>query len=104
MRGAPRGRRCPLHPRTPSRSASPAPPRPPLASPRARGYTAAVAHAVIAGAGPAGASLAYLLARRGLGVTLLARPPDSARERRGEGLMPSGAQARGAMARGAARD
>ena len=30
-----------------------------------------VAHVVIAGAGPAGASLAYLLARRGLGVTLL---------------------------------
>jgi len=63
-----------------------------------------VAHAVIAGAGPAGASLAYLLARRGLGVTLLERQTDFAREFRGEGLMPSGVEALGAMSLGAALD
>ena len=63
-----------------------------------------MAHAVIAGAGPAGASLAYLLARRGLGVTLLERQTDFAREFRGEGLMPSGAEALGAMGLGPALD
>src|SRR5207237_643887 len=63
-----------------------------------------VAHVVIAGAGPAGASLAYLLARRGLGVTLLERQTDFAREFRGEGLMPSGAEALGAMGLGPALD
>ena len=63
-----------------------------------------MAHAVIAGAGPAGASLAYLLARRGLGVTLLERQTDFAREFRGEGLMPSGVEALGAMGLGAALD
>src|SRR5205807_8004836 len=52
---------------------------------RARGAKASpVAHVVIAGAGPAGASLAYLLARRGLGVPLLERQTDFAREFRGE--------------------
>ncbi len=63
-----------------------------------------MAHVVIAGAGPAGASLAYLLARRGLGVTLLERQTDFAREFRGEGLMPSGVEALGAMGLGAALD
>jgi len=63
-----------------------------------------VAHAVIVGAGPAGASLAYLLARRGVGVTLLERQTDFAREFRGEGLMPSGVEALRAMGLGAALD
>jgi 2-polyprenyl-6-methoxyphenol hydroxylase-like FAD-dependent oxidoreductase len=49
--------------------------------------------AVIVGAGPAGAALAYLLARRGIAVTLLERHTDFAREFRGEGLMPSGVAA-----------
>ncbi|MGH7865042.1 MAG: FAD-dependent oxidoreductase [Candidatus Binataceae bacterium] len=48
---------------------------------------------VIVGAGPAGALLAYLLARRGLGVTLVERQIDFAREFRGEVLMPSGSEA-----------
>jgi len=48
---------------------------------------------VIVGAGPAGASLSYLLARRGIGVTLLERHTDFAREFRGETLMPSGVEA-----------
>ncbi|HUE29876.1 MAG TPA: FAD-dependent monooxygenase [Verrucomicrobiae bacterium] len=63
-----------------------------------------MAHVAIAGAGPAGAALAYLLARRGLGVTLLERQTDFAREFRGEGLMPSGVEALGAMGLGAALD
>ncbi len=42
----------------------------------------------IVGAGPAGAALAYLLARRGIGVALIERQSDFAREFRGEGLMP----------------
>ena len=63
-----------------------------------------MAHVVIAGAGPAGASLGYLLARRGLGVTLLERQTDFAREFRGEGLMASGVEALGAMGLGAALD
>jgi len=63
-----------------------------------------VAQVVIVGAGPAGASLAYLLARRGVGVTLLERQTDFAREFRGEGLMPSGVEALGAMGLGAALD
>jgi 2-polyprenyl-6-methoxyphenol hydroxylase-like FAD-dependent oxidoreductase len=45
---------------------------------------------LIAGAGPAGAMLAYLLARSGAAVTLLERQADFAREFRGEVLMPSG--------------
>ncbi len=49
-----------------------------------------MSHVVIVGAGPAGASLAYLLARRGIEVTLLERRRDFAREFRGEVLMPSG--------------
>jgi 2-polyprenyl-6-methoxyphenol hydroxylase-like FAD-dependent oxidoreductase len=46
--------------------------------------------AIIVGAGPAGATLAYLLAKRGVSVTLLERQTDFAREFRGEVLMPSG--------------
>ena len=45
---------------------------------------------VIVGAGPAGAYLAYLLASRGISVTLLERQKDFAREFRGEALLPSG--------------
>ncbi len=48
---------------------------------------------VIVGAGPAGASLAFLLARRGIEVVLVERQSDFAREFRGEGLMPSGVDA-----------
>ena len=48
---------------------------------------------VVVGAGPAGASLAYLLASRGVPVTLLERQRDFAREFRGEILLPSGLQA-----------
>ncbi|MGH0035075.1 MAG: FAD-dependent monooxygenase [Myxococcota bacterium] len=47
-------------------------------------------HAIIVGAGPAGAGLAHLLAHRGIDVTLLERQNDFAREFRGEVLMPSG--------------
>ena len=41
------------------------------------------------GAGPAGAALAYLLARRNIDVTLLERQTDFACEFRGEALQPS---------------
>jgi 2-polyprenyl-6-methoxyphenol hydroxylase-like FAD-dependent oxidoreductase len=47
-------------------------------------------HAVVVGAGPAGAGLAHLLAHRGVDVTLVERQSDFAREFRGEVLMPSG--------------
>jgi 2-polyprenyl-6-methoxyphenol hydroxylase-like FAD-dependent oxidoreductase len=56
----------------------------------------------IVGAGPAGAALAYLLARRGIEVALLERQSDFAREFRGEGLMPSGVDALVQMGLGAA--
>ena len=49
--------------------------------------------AVIVGAGPAGASLAYLLARRGVEVALLERHSDFERTFRGDGLQPSGIDA-----------
>ncbi|MCZ6712055.1 MAG: FAD-dependent oxidoreductase [Gammaproteobacteria bacterium] len=49
-----------------------------------------MSHVVIVGAGPAGASLGYLLACRGVEVTLLERRRDFGREFRGEILMPSG--------------
>jgi 2-polyprenyl-6-methoxyphenol hydroxylase-like FAD-dependent oxidoreductase len=52
-------------------------------------YRACVASVLIAGAGPAGATLAYLLARRGIEVVLLERQRDFEREFRGEVLMPS---------------
>lgn len=48
---------------------------------------------VIVGAGPAGAALAFLLARRGVRVTLLERHREVARAFRGEGLQPSGIDA-----------
>lgn len=48
---------------------------------------------VVVGAGPAGAALALLLARRGIEVTLLERQTDFAREFRGEVLLPSGLEA-----------
>jgi 2-polyprenyl-6-methoxyphenol hydroxylase-like FAD-dependent oxidoreductase len=47
---------------------------------------------IIVGAGPAGAMLAYLLASRGVNVTLLERQHDFEREFRGEVLMPSGVE------------
>ena len=46
--------------------------------------------AIVVGAGPAGALLAYMLAHRGVSVTLLERQSDFSREFRGEVLMPSG--------------
>jgi 2-polyprenyl-6-methoxyphenol hydroxylase-like FAD-dependent oxidoreductase len=46
--------------------------------------------AIVVGAGPAGALLAYMLARRDVPVTLLERQTDFSREFRGEILMPSG--------------
>ena len=46
--------------------------------------------AIVVGAGPAGALLSCLLARRGVTVTLLERQTDFSREFRGEILMPSG--------------
>lgn len=52
-----------------------------------------VPRTVLVGAGPAGAALAYLLARRGQRVTLVERQTDFEREFRGEVLMPSGIDA-----------
>src|SRR5271169_702318 len=57
------------------------------------GSVMAVGRVVIVGAGPAGAALAYLLARRGVEVTLLERHPDFERTFRGDGLQPSGIDA-----------
>ena len=48
---------------------------------------------LVVGGGPAGASLAFLLARRGIETTLIERQRDFAREFRGEILMPSGLEA-----------
>ncbi len=48
---------------------------------------------LIVGAGPTGASLAYLLARRGIDVSLIEREPSFDRLFRGEALMPSGVDA-----------
>ncbi len=48
---------------------------------------------VIVGAGPAGMALGYLLARRGVGVTVLEQHHDFGRAFRGEGLQPSGVDA-----------
>ena len=53
----------------------------------------AAGRVVIVGAGPAGAAIAYLLARRGVNVALLERHPDFARTFRGDGLQPSGIDA-----------
>jgi 2-polyprenyl-6-methoxyphenol hydroxylase-like FAD-dependent oxidoreductase len=52
-----------------------------------------MADVIVVGAGPAGAALAYLLARRGCGVTLLERHTDFSREFRGEVLLPGGLEA-----------
>jgi 2-polyprenyl-6-methoxyphenol hydroxylase-like FAD-dependent oxidoreductase len=59
---------------------------------------------VIVGAGPAGMSLAYLLARRGIGVTVLEAHHDFARAFRGEGLQRSGVDAFRQMGLGARFD
>ncbi len=48
---------------------------------------------IIVGAGPAGMALAYLLARRGVGVTVLETHHDFARAFRGEGVQRSGIDA-----------
>jgi 2-polyprenyl-6-methoxyphenol hydroxylase-like FAD-dependent oxidoreductase len=53
----------------------------------------AVGRVVIVGAGPAGSALAYLLARRGVDVTLLERHSSFERTFRGDGLQPSGIDA-----------
>ena len=58
-----------------------------------KGPTMAVARVIIVGAGPAGAALAFLLARRGVAVTLMERHPDFERTFRGDGLQPSGIDA-----------
>ncbi len=47
-------------------------------------------HAIVVGGGPAGALLAYLLAKYGVPVLLIERQHDFSREFRGEGLSPSG--------------
>lgn len=59
-------------------------------------------HVLIIGAGPAGASLAFLLARRGIEVTLVERQRDFEREFRGEVLLPGGVDALQQMGLGAA--
>ena len=56
-----------------------------------------MARVAIVGAGPAGATLGYLLARNGVEVTLLERHRDFRREFRGEVLMPSGLEPYGQM-------
>src|SRR6266566_3506934 len=48
---------------------------------------------IIVGAGPAGVTLAYLLARNGVRVLLLEKHRDFTRAFRGEGLQPSGIDA-----------
>jgi 2-polyprenyl-6-methoxyphenol hydroxylase-like FAD-dependent oxidoreductase len=45
---------------------------------------------IIVGGGPAGALLAFLLARGGVQTTLIERHSDFSREFRGEGMSPSG--------------
>ena len=50
-------------------------------------------HIVVVGAGPAGISTAWLLARQGMRVTLLEREAAFDRVFRGEGLMPAGLDA-----------
>ena len=51
--------------------------------------TAEARKVVIVGAGPAGMALAYLLARRGVGVVVLESHPDFARAFRGDTVHPS---------------
>jgi 2-polyprenyl-6-methoxyphenol hydroxylase-like FAD-dependent oxidoreductase len=62
----------------------------------------AVGRVIIVGVGPAGATLTFLLARRGIEVALLERQPDFERTFRGDGLQPSGIDAFGQMGFGAA--
>ncbi len=57
---------------------------------------------LIVGAGPTGAALSYLLARRGIEVVLLEREEDFGRVFRGEALMPSGVDALAQMGLGEA--
>lgn len=52
---------------------------------------------VVVGAGPAGTSLALVLARSGLAVTLVEARSNLVRQFRGEALMPSGLDALAAM-------
>lgn len=52
-----------------------------------------ITQVVIVGAGPTGATLALLLVKRGIAVTLIEAAKDSYRVFRGEGLMPSGLDA-----------
>lgn len=52
-----------------------------------------MSHVIVVGAGPAGASLALLLAQRDVEVTLLERHTDFSREFRGEVLLPGGLEA-----------
>lgn len=59
---------------------------------------------LIVGAGPAGAATAFLLARRGVPVTLVERERDLERVFRGEALMPTGMDALHQMGLGAALD
>lgn len=59
---------------------------------------------LIVGAGPAGATTAFLLARRGVQVTLVERERDLERVFRGEALMPSGMDALRQLGFGAALD
>jgi 2-polyprenyl-6-methoxyphenol hydroxylase-like FAD-dependent oxidoreductase len=59
---------------------------------------------IVVGAGPAGTTLAYLLARRSVPVTLLETHPDLRRAFRGEGLQPSGLDALRQMGLGAQVD
>ncbi len=61
-----------------------------------------MAHVIVVGAGPAGAGLAYLLATRGVEVTLVERQSDFSREFRGEVLMPGGIAALDEMGVGVA--
>jgi 2-polyprenyl-6-methoxyphenol hydroxylase-like FAD-dependent oxidoreductase len=67
--------------------------KPDSARSRSREKAMTTPHVLITGAGPAGAALAYLLARRGVAVTLLEKHPDFTRAFRGEGLQPSGIEA-----------
>ena len=52
-----------------------------------------MATVIVVGGGPAGLGLAYVLATRGIDVTVLERQSDFEREFRGEILMPSGVEA-----------
>lgn len=61
-----------------------------------------MARVIVVGAGPAGASLAVVLAGRGVEVTLLERQRDFAREFRGEVLLPTGLEALEQLGLGAA--